>query len=863
MSDTEKKILKPDLNLTVERASARKGLRSLSLGRLAMRGAGLGAVTLAGVAGGLALIDLETAGPAGYLLVGGLALAGAAALAAVAAGRGRGGGLSAHKASALALSALEVIPDPCAVTDWRGGVLFANQAYRQLGLDENDRPISLERLMAGDDQVSEALYQLAQAARLGLSDEAELRFQPPAGRGVHVYQVTVQPVQEQANGGGKGALWHLRDVTGEREATDAAHREQGRFIGYLDTAPFGFFSALPSGVITYVNETLGTWLALDPDRITERGLALSDLVQGDVGALAPPVVGEGEIGQPVPEVFDVDLRGPDGIVPVRIVQSYSYDGQGRPIASRSLVLDRSPGDKVEAHLRDAEMRFARFFNTSPIGIVVLDRDLRIENVNAAFTGLVGEQVARGADFTALAVSEDVEDLKEALNKAKRSTGTVASTDIRLAGRMDRVAHVFVSSLAGNEEDQGGIVLYLIDATEQKNLEMQFAQSQKMQAVGQLAGGVAHDFNNLLTAIIGFCDLLLARHKAGDPSFADVMQIKQNANRAANLTRQLLAFSRRQTLRPKVLDLTDELAELSNLLARLLGEKVELKIVHGRDLWPVKVDQNQLEQVIINLAVNARDAMPEGGKLTIRTANVSEEDSRALDHSMMPDAEYVLIEVSDTGVGIPQENMDKIFEPFFTTKDVNKGTGLGLSTVYGIVKQTGGFVFPFSTVNKGTSFRIYLPRHVMEAGAVIEAAKEAAKEVAKEVAESKKDLSGHGTILLVEDEDAVRTFAARALQSRGYDVLEAEAGDIALEVVADFDGEIDLVVSDVVMPNMDGPTMIKHLRKIRPDIKVIFVSGYAEDAFEKSLDPDQEFRFLPKPFSLKQLAGAVKEAMEEG
>ena len=860
MSDTETKILVPDLNLDAESAVTRKGLGSLSLGSLAMRGIGLGAVTLAGVAGGLALIDLETAGPAGYLLVGGLALAGAAALAAVAAGRGRSGGLSANKASALALSALEAIPDPCAVTDWRGGVLFANQAYRQLGLDESDRPISLERLLAGDDRVSEALYQLAQAARLGLSDEAELRFQPPAGRGVRVYQVTVQPVQEQANGGGgKGALWHLRDVTGEREATDAAHREQGRFIGYLDTAPFGFFSALPSGVITYVNETLGTWLDLDPERITERGLALSDLVQGDVGALAPPVVGEGEIGQPVPEVLDVDLRGPDGIVPVRIVQSYSYDGQGTPIASRSLVLDRSPDDKVEAHLRDAEMRFARFFNTSPIGIVVLDRDLRIENVNAAFSGLVGEQVARGAEFTAIAVPDDIDALKEALAVAGGSTGTVASTDIRLVGQMDRVAHVFVSSLAGNEDDQGGIVLYLIDATEQKNLEMQFAQSQKMQAVGQLAGGVAHDFNNLLTAIIGFCDLLLARHKAGDPSFADVMQIKQNANRAANLTRQLLAFSRRQTLRPKVLALTDELAELSNLLARLLGEKVELKIVHGRDLWPVKVDQNQLEQVIINLAVNARDAMPEGGKLTIRTANVSEEDSRALDHSMMPDAEYVLIEVSDTGVGIPQENMVKIFEPFFTTKDVNKGTGLGLSTVYGIVKQTGGFVFPFSTVNKGTSFRIYLPRHVMEEGAVIEADLEAEKEVA----ESKKDLSGHGTILLVEDEDAVRTFAARALQSRGYDVLEAEAGDIALEVVADFDGEIDLVVSDVVMPNMDGPTMIKHLRKIRPDIKVIFVSGYAEDAFEKSLDPDQEFRFLPKPFSLKQLAGAVKEAIEEG
>ncbi|MDO9126157.1 MAG: ATP-binding protein, partial [Parvibaculum sp.] len=386
-----------------------------------------------------------------------------------------------------------------------------------------------------------------------------------------------------------------------------------------------------------------------------------------------------------------------------------------------------------------------------------------------------------------------------------------------------------------------------------SLELQFAQSQKMQAVGQLAGGVAHDFNNLLTAIIGFCDLLLARHQAGDPSFADVVQIKQNANRAANLTRQLLAFSRRQTLRPKVLSLTDAVAELQNLLARLLTEKVELKIVHGRDLGLVKVDQNQLEQVIINLAVNARDAMPDGGRLTIRTANVSEADSRALDHPLMPHGEYLLIEVADTGSGIPKENLGKIFEPFYTTKDPSKGTGLGLSTVYGIVKQTGGFIFPYSTVGKGTTFRIYLPRYVETAAdRVAEEAAAAATRV------EPADLTGKGTILLVEDEDAVRTFAARALQTRGYDVLQAESGEAALAVVEQFEGRIDCVVSDVVMPNMDGPTMAKALRGMLPDTPIIFVSGYAEDAFAKSLDPEQEFHFLPKPFSLKQLAAAVKE-----
>jgi two-component system cell cycle sensor histidine kinase/response regulator CckA len=270
---------------------------------------------------------------------------------------------------------------------------------------------------------------------------------------------------------------------------------------------------------------------------------------------------------------------------------------------------------------------------------------------------------------------------------------------------------------------------------------------------------------------------------------------------------------------------------------------------------VKVDQNQLEQVIINLAVNARDAMPDGGRLTIRTANVSEADSRALDHPLMPHGEYVLIEVGDTGTGIPKENLGKIFEPFYTTKDPSKGTGLGLSTVYGIIKQTGGFVFPYSTMGKGTTFRIYLPRYIETA------ADKAAEAATVAAVPEATDLTGKGTILLVEDEDTVRTFAARALGTRGYEVLQAESGEVALDVVRAHEGRIDLVVSDVVMPNMDGPTMAKELKGLLPGIPIIFVSGYAEDAFAKNLDPDQEFHFLPKPFSLKQLAAAVKEVMD--
>ena len=399
-----------------------------------------------------------------------------------------------------------------------------------------------------------------------------------------------------------------------------------------------------------------------------------------------------------------------------------------------------------------------------------------------------------------------------------------------------------------------MILHFIDLTEQKSLEAQFAQSQKMQAIGQLAGGVAHDFNNLLTAMIGFCDLLLLRHKPGDQSFSDIMQIKQNANRAANLVRQLLAFSRQQQLQPRILNITDVLAELSNLLRRLIGENIELKMTHGRDLGLIKVDQGQLEQVIINLAVNARDAMSGGGRLTIQTSNVSTNEPTRREHEEMPPGEYVAIEVLDTGTGIPKENLARIFEPFFSTKEVGSGTGLGLSTVYGIVRQTGGFIFVDSAPGEGAKFTIYLPRHqaANKAAAVTAEAESEARE------RSAGDLTGTGTILLVEDEDAVRVFSARALRNKGYQVLEARSGEAALSVLNSETNRIDLLVSDVVMPHMDGPTLIRHVRDKRPDMKVIFISGYTEDKFRDQIDAGEHIHFLPKPFSLKQLAGKVKD-----
>lgn len=821
-----------------------------SAGRFPLGLVSLTGLFLAGAAGGFLLLSIGETGPAGYLLIGGLGAVGFFSLVAIAAGRSasprRG------KSAGVAIDALESLPDPCFVTDRKGIVLFANQAYRHLGLDANDRAMPLERLLAGQQGVDEKLYQLAQAARLGLADEEELRFVPPAGQGrERVFKAAVQPLSG-VNARAGASIWLLRDMTAERVAAAQAKTGRDRYLAYLDDAPFGFFSASETGRIEYVNKTFATMLGRSADDLVEQRVTLGDLSAGDVTPFVQEIAG-GDGAQTV----DVDLLGKDGVVPVRIVQNFAFLADGTPGASRSVVMVREEEEDTEAHLRDAEMRFARFFNNAPIGVATLGQDGIVGTANGAFVFLVGGTPDAGTRFTDLVADEDRSALTAFLAEAVSTGDSQGPIDLKLkqknAEGVEKTAQLY-ASYSNATGGQPSIIAYLIDTSEQKSLEMQFAQSQKMQAVGQLAGGVAHDFNNLLTAIIGFCDLLLARHQAGDPSFADIMQIKQNANRAANLVRQLLAFSRRQTLRPKILRLTDELAELSNLLGRLLGETVELKITHERDLGLVKVDQNQLEQVVINLSVNARDAMEDGGVLTIRTANVSEDDARALDHTLMPPAEYVLIEVSDTGCGIPKEHLGKIFEPFFTTKDVDKGTGLGLSTVYGIVKQTGGYIFAFSTVGKGTTFRIYLPRH-------FETEEEAAaKKAETEVVEVAADLTGKGTVLLVEDEDAVRTFAVRALQTRGYEVLEAESGDVALELVDSYEGTIDLVVSDVVMPNMDGPTMVKRLQEKRPGTKIIFISGYAEDAFSKSLDPSVDFRFLPKPFSLKQLAAAVKEEM---
>ena len=436
--------------------------------------------------------------------------------------------------------------------------------------------------------------------------------------------------------------------------------------------------------------------------------------------------------------------------------------------------------------------------------------------------------------------------------ARIASGRPGAIEVKLVGATPRTAHLYLATL------EGRTLAYLVDVSEQKQLELQLAQSQKMQAIGQLAGGVAHDFNNLLTAIQLRLDELLHRHPVGDPSYEGLSEIRQTGVRAADLVRKLLAFSRKQTVQRETLDLGELISEFEVLLRRLLREDVKLETDYGRNLPLVRADKSQLETAVMNLAVNARDAMRSQGKgapgvVRIRTARLSQAEAKELGYSEAREGEYALIEVADSGPGIPPDILAKIFEPFFTTKPVGEGTGLGLATVYGIVKQADGWIHVDSKVGEGTAFRIFLPVHIPVAGAVPAVETPKARPAAR-------DLSGVGRILFVEDEDAVRGVAARLLRARGYEVIEACDGEEALELAQLHAGQIDLLISDVIMPGLDGPTLLKKARQYLGTAPVMFISGYAEAEFSDLLEGETGVTFLPKPLDIKILAERVKQQL---
>ena len=489
------------------------------------------------------------------------------------------------------------------------------------------------------------------------------------------------------------------------------------------------------------------------------------------------------------------------------------------------------------------------FETLPVAMIKLEPNGKVVLTNRAARAILGK-VEPGAMICDLIEGPGrplADWIADALTgRAERRP------EVLRARRDDRELFLQVELARVLEEGRPGLIAVLSDATQLKNLELQFVQSQKMQAIGQLAGGVAHDFNNLLTAISGHCDLLMLRHDKGDPDFADLDQISQNANRAAALVGQLLAFSRKQTLKPQVIDLRDTLSDLTHLLNRLVGEKVVLSLEHDPNLRPIRVDKRQLEQVIMNLVVNARDAMPGGGEVRIRTENLRLETDEPRNRVTVPRGDYVLVTVEDEGTGIAPDKLGKIFEPFWTTKKPGEGTGLGLSTAYGIIKQTGGYIFCDSVVGSGTCFTIYLPSldRIPDTEPVEEPPARPDLEAAARSA----------SVLLVEDEAPVRAFASRALKLRGYTVFEAETGEGALALLEDPELHVDVFVTDVIMPGMDGPTWVAAAVETRPGTRVVFMSGYAEDVFRDGTIPIRDSVFLPKPFSLSELTATVQNQL---
>ncbi len=750
--------------------------------------------------------------------------------------------------------------EAAAITSARGELLFSNPAFAGLGGGVDGPHARPHDILAavGDDGAT--VFRFASAAARGEAhDETVTLNRGPRGDMPCCLRVGMVPLPERRNGRGVLA-WHFTDISKEAGALSDANRQKTRYRGWFDAVPAGVILADETGRVRGMNAAMRKLLSRAA-RKAGQDIGLEDIFS-DASLHLLKALPVSQNGASTPRTARLELLQ-DGNAPLPIWAAFRHveDDDGNA-SSLCITLMRGIDADVAPQVSAPDQAImSQYFHSAPVAIASVNQSGRVSNANSAFHQTFGAHGARRGKPLSLAelvAPQSREAVIQLLKDAVQRRAPKAPVDIVFRGEPKRSGQLYVVPFEKGSARRGRdvAVIYAIDTSEQRRLEEQIAQNQKMQEVGQLAGGIAHDFNNVLQAIIGYADLMLANHRPSDPAFSDIMHIRNNANRAAALVGHLLAYSRSQTLRPKVWSLTDIIEEFSQLLGRLLGEKVTANVVHGRDLWLVKADANQLEQVIMNLAVNARDAMlPDGGELKIRTTNVTERESLQLGASGVEPGEYVLLEVSDNGCGMPPEVMSKIFEPFFSTKEIGEGTGFGLSVVHGIVKQTGGYILVDSRVGEGTTFRIYLPRHVDEEDHLADAGEEPAK---KDV---QRDLTGSGTILLVEDEEEVRGFAARALSMRGYRVLQAATGVDALEVIAGYDGVIDLMITDVMMPQMDGPSLFRQVRKSAPDMKVIFMSGYAEQSLREGLTEGENVNFLPKPFSLKRLAELVKQVLD--
>ncbi len=659
---------------------------------------------------------------------------------------------------------------------------------------------------------------------------------------------------DRAGRGEDYLVWRFGEIVQERSYDGLAERVEGPFGEVMSRAGLELAMVAPDGIVQAA--TSGLAERATGDAATSLvGMEFVQLLRSDDRDRIF-FAREGQQGSPQTLVH----------VPLELQRgNRAKDADQAP--SLMLLIDRTVGigGGFEGNGKAAIPQLEALLAALPLGLALTDRDGRFLFANAAFLRAVEREEQGLPQFPSdLVVREDKAAIADTVRRFAKGASSSGDMAVHFAGNKDEPVSIGLAGIRGLGD--AAVLLSITDSTEEKRLRRQVAQATKMQAVGQLAGGVAHDFNNVLTAIIGYCDLMLLRHTPGDSDYDDIQQIKANSNRAASLTRQLLAFSRQQTLLPVVLQLPDVVSEVSQLLKRLMGDKIEFVVRHDRELGPVRADPQQLEQVIINLAVNARDAMQAHaaksgkqdwkGRLTLATRRVSARDVRKMGSDIMPADDYTVLIVQDTGGGIPQDLISKIFEPFFTTKEQGKGTGLGLSTVYGIVKQSNGFIFADNVRGPdgnttGARFTIYLPVHSGELPAVMRREEEAEPKAS--------EWSGGGKLLLVEDEDMVRAVAERALVRAGYTVTTASDGEEGLAAIANGSDNFDLIVSDVVMPAMDGPAMARAIRRVKPKIPILFMSGYAEEQLRNDIDIDNMY-FIAKPFSVQQINAKVADVL---
>ncbi len=723
-----------------------------------------------------------------------------------------------------------------------GVVTYANRAYFQLAraagvMGPAGLPPRIDRLFAQQGAEATKVFRLCKAAKSAEAAE-EIIYQTMglAGGGERRrFEVSVRPIR----GADEHVAWRLRELPVEETEHDSLAAAYADF-------PQAVFAVEKSGQIAWANAAAREKLGAARGQLQ----SIDDIVLGETSDL---VSGLWRIDR---EPLSAQVRRRNSEPAEARFVSFRRGGVGEGFACVEMTVDESADEAEDVSLPGDS-------SEPPSGVAIVEGDInrvgRVIEAKKAFTDAFGAQ-KKNAPLVKSVTQATLEELADEIRRKTRAGGAPKGVETTVGTGVNARTYALFARPVRRKRGAYGVrrtLLYSVDVTDRKQMEEEYAQDQKLRGIGELASKVAHDFNNYLQVVIGHCERLMLRHPAGDPAYQDLVQIRENAQRAANTTKQLLAFSRKQTLKKEALSITEILRDFSRFLTRSIGEKVKLELVNGRGLPPVKVDRHQLETAIMNLAVNARDAMaPKGGSLTIRTQCVTAAEAKTRDVPGLLDQDYVLIEVSDTGPGVPEDIASKIFDPFFTTKETGKGTGLGLSTVYGIIRQLDGAIALKSEPGKGATFEIYLPAYDQEAVAEPEQQKPAPSVRAPEP----QDLTGVGRVLIVEDEDPVRNFVVATLTDCGYEVSEAADAEEALELLEE-DMDFDLVISDVMMPDIDGPSMVKQAREtLGLKSKIIFMSAYAEAAVRDQLDLIDGAGYIQKPFTLQGIAAQVKQTL---